>query len=331
MSNWRDYFQDLSIVSIPTKTDFRGITAREIAIFKGEYGWSEFSPFLEYGALESSNWARAALEAVYFPKAERIGCEVLVNATLPIVPLDQVEGILNLYPGVNTVKMKINSFAEARERIVKTISVIPGTRLRFDVNGLWTLEQAIENCKLLVAEFGEYIEYIEQPTLEFDDLRKLKDLDLIKIGIDEGIRKHLNFDFSTLNQFGDYAILKHQPIGGARVAREIAETANLPIVLSSALESSIGIYQSIALACEISDPKVANGLATTALLQSDLMHPGAKVVDGKIKYQTPIPDQTMLEKYQVNPEKRIWWEKRIEEVWLEYLLPNSKRWGWDFL
>ena len=65
---FQDLLSTMRVVALPTKTNFRGITVREVALFKGEYGWGEFSPFLEYDDLESSLWLQSAIEAATEPR-----------------------------------------------------------------------------------------------------------------------------------------------------------------------------------------------------------------------------------------------------------------------
>jgi o-succinylbenzoate synthase len=59
--------ESLRVVALPTKTNFRGISVREVALFKGEYGWGEFSPFLEYSNEECAPWLASAIEAATKP------------------------------------------------------------------------------------------------------------------------------------------------------------------------------------------------------------------------------------------------------------------------
>lgn len=332
MKNWRDYLLNWKLVSIPTKTDFRSITTREILVFEGPQGVSEFSPFLEYGSRESGNWARAALEAAYIPFSPNSNnLSININITLPRIPNNQVDNFLQEFPGCLTIKAKINNFEEDYQRLAECLRIDSNYIFRLDINGGWDLEKAKSEIALFHQEFGDKIQYIEQPVTSIEDMKKLKELDLIALAADETIRKNLEQDFSKVQEIADFAIIKWQPVGGFQNATTIAKQLEIPIVVSSALESGIGIYHGLNLASHLVQPDIACGLGTVNLLTSDILSNSPKIENGVIKYQKPKLDENKCDFYQASPQRQDWWENRLDEIWLEYLLPNSKKWGWDFL
>jgi o-succinylbenzoate synthase len=103
-----ELFSTMRVVALPTKTNFRGINVREVALFRGEYGWGEFSPFLEYGYEESAPWLASAIEAATKPGPKLYRNSVKVNGTIPALndPVD-IERIVETFPGVGTFKVKV--------------------------------------------------------------------------------------------------------------------------------------------------------------------------------------------------------------------------------
>lgn len=305
---------NFEVLSIPTKTNFRGINHREVVIFEGAHGWSEFSPFLEYDSHESVTWLKAALEAANTPRPDFFREKVLVNATLPAVEPERVPEILDLFDGCTTVKIKISDFEKGSQLVAATLDHIPSARIRLDINGTWTLPTAIENLNKYIAKFGGVFEYVEQPVTSIDDLSRLKKSTSMKIAIDESIRKNLAGDLESLRHVADVAIIKWQPSGGFAAAHEIAERIGLPVVVSSALETGIGISHAVALAASFEALPFACGLGTVALLQSDICTPSYLPKKGYLPVIESKPDQELIEKFRASEERRDWWQNRITDV-----------------
>ena len=161
----------LQVVSIPVKANFRGINFREVALFEGPAGWSEFSPFIEYSNKESSTWLKAAIEGATKEPPTPIRNEVQINATLPNVKVSEVRELLAGFNGCNTIKIKINDFETDQALLIECLKEVPKAKFRLDVNGGWALEEAIANVQSYETAFGSLIEYIEQPCTDFADLR----------------------------------------------------------------------------------------------------------------------------------------------------------------
>jgi O-succinylbenzoate synthase len=220
-SAFQEVFQDFIVVAIPTKTNFRGITIREVALFRGTAGWSEFSPFLEYEKAEAKVWLKAAIEGAYVPWPIALRDSVQINATLPQIDVARVSEILSLFPGCTTIKIKVSDFVHDSEIVEAVLNEIPNAKIRLDVNGGWTLQQALANLHNYQLRFGEVFEYVEQPCSSSADLVELKQRISMKIAADESIRKALNSDLSVIKSFADIAIIKWQPSGGIQARLKV--------------------------------------------------------------------------------------------------------------
>ena len=295
--------ETLRVIALPTKTNFRGITVREVALFKGEYGWAEFSPFLEYDDAEASHWLASAIEAATTPRPQLFRTSVAVNGTIPdLNDPAQLKKIVDSFPGVRTFKVKvgINLAADlARLNIIRELQ--PQAKIRIDVNGLWSVAQAEE----FLNSVGE-IEYVEQPCSTIEELRELKSKTSVKIVGDEILRKAVDpFDIDLIGAV-DYLMLKVQPLGGIKRAHALAEHHKLPIVVSSALESAVGINYGVTLAASFQELNFDCGLGTGSLLAQDVAH--LPIVDGMIQLAEFEP---ALDGLDVSAERFEWWKNRI--------------------
>lgn len=305
----------LKVVSIPVNYDFRQIKNREIALFEGPEGWSEFSPFTEYNNKESVTWLKAALEAATKPAPKPIRSEVLVNATLPNIKVDQVAKVLSSFNGCTTIKVKVNDFVHDHLLLQEVLRHIPGAKFRLDVNGGWNLDEAIANSRNYLQEFVGQIDYIEQPCLDIADLKSLRKIIKVPIAVDESIRKYLGSDLTKLKEVADVAIIKWAPTGGFALALEIIEKIQLPVVISSALDSSVGISHGLSLAAAIPNLYGPCGLATVALFEADVTSKPLIAENGKIINRKIVPD--LIDAYKAEPARQIWWQDRVNEIYAE--------------
>ncbi|MCU4297654.1 O-succinylbenzoate synthase [Brevibacterium permense] len=350
-----EVIEDLHVVRLPMVTRFRGITEREVALFTGPSGWAEFSPFVEYGTEEASRWLRASLEFSglipqktalaeaapstvpvrgSFPaEAEAEGEIVYVNGTLPACPPDQVAPILSRYDRVGTVKAKVaeHGFASLEEdltRLREFRRLYSETTLRLDANAGYTLSEALQACEAF-AEFD--IQYFEQPVPEVEQLAELRD-ELARRGLpiviaaDESIRKAE--DPLRVAELGaaEVIIVKVQPLGGIGAALEVIGASGLPAVVSSALESSVGLAAGAELAARlprtdrslnILGDRVACGLGTGRLFTADVVAEDEALtpVDGAIPVTRIVPDPDRLEQLAVDPGRFAWWADRLQSCW----------------
>ena len=304
---------ELQVVSIPVKNTFRGIKSREIALFEGPAGWSEFSPFLEYDNKQSATWMKAALEAATKPAPTPLRNEIMVNATLPNVKPGEVEKVLSNFDGCTTIKIKINDFTIDRELLIESLKHVPNARFRLDINGGWTLDEAIVNLKNYEGEFAGLIDYVEQPCIDIADLKVLKNETGIKIAVDESIRKFLGSDLTKLKDVADIAVIKWAPSGGINAALDLIKQISLPVVVSSALDSSVGISHGLALACAIPNLYGACGLATVALLEGDVTSDSLLASKGVIANHKVTPDR--ISEFKVDNQRQKWWQDRADLIY----------------
>ena len=295
--------ETLRVVALPMKTKFRGVTVREIALFQGEYGWGEFSPFLEYDDAESAPWLACAIEAATQPKPQIFRTEVAVNGTIPALnDKEELERVVNSFPGVSTFKVKVGSNAsEDIARINVLRSLRPHAKIRIDANGLLSVEQAVSLLQLV----GD-IEYIEQPCATIQELRELKKRIDVKIVGDEVLRKAKDPFAIDLTGAVDYLMLKVQPLGGIKRAHKLAQHHKLPVVVSSALESAVGINYGLILAASFEDLNFDCGLGTGSLLAKNVAQ--LPIVDGKIQISDVVPN---LDGLDVSADRFEWWKNRI--------------------
>jgi O-succinylbenzoate synthase len=301
--------ETLRVVALPTKTNFRGINLREVALFKGEYGWGEFSPFLEYGYEESAPWLASAIEAATKPRPQLFRKSVKVNGTIPATnDKDVINSLIASYSGVKTFKVKVgDNLSEDIVRLARIRSLGRDIKIRIDVNGLWSVKDALTNLYAFYEEVGPF-EYVEQPCATIDELRELKASIHIplKIAVDEVFRKAKDPFAINLSGAADILMLKVQPLGGIARAHKLAEHHNLPVVVSSALESAVGINYGLALAASFEEINFDCGLATASLLSADVGH--LPIVDGEIALNDIEPN---LEGLEVSAERYEWWKNRI--------------------
>jgi o-succinylbenzoate synthase len=265
----------LRVIALPMKTNFRGISVREVALIQGPHGWGEFSPFLEYDDVESAPWLASAIEAATTPKPKLYRTSVAVNGTIPALndPID-LQRIVESFPGVTTFKVKVdNDLAEDLARVNVIRQLQPAAKIRIDVNGLWNVDQA----EKFLTSVGE-IEYVEQPCTTVAELRELKSRTSVKIVGDEILRKAIDPFAIDLAGAIDYLMLKVQPLGGIKRAHALAEHHNLPVVVSSALESAVGINYGLTLAASFEELNFDCGLGTGSLLAADVAQ--LPIVDG---------------------------------------------------
>ena len=311
------------VLSIPMRIKFRGVTTREVVIFEGPYGWAEWSPFPEYPDEEAAIWLRAAIEFAFTdfqPKAKT----VKVNATLPAV--DNVKEALEPFGKFEVVKIKVAEKGQTLEDDIRRLNTVlelyPDTRIRLDANGAFDIETALKLSEYLLRN-DINLEYLEQPVAtiaEMAELKlKLKALGDIKIAADESVRKVSDPLAVAQANAADILVLKAAPLGGITNAIAIAKEAGLPVVVSSALETSIGISMGAHLAAELNSP-YASGLATTALLAEDVTDNPLMPVEGEILVFRINLDKENSERFQVSEDFTDHWNIRLSNS-LKHLWP----------
>ena len=301
--------ESMRVIALPTKTNFRGINVREVALFQGEYGWGEFSPFLEYDYQECAPWLMCAIEAATKPRPKLYRSSVRVNGTIPATnDKSVIKSLVETYQGVKTFKVKVgDNLGEDIVRLAQIRSLGRDIKIRIDVNGLWSVKDALTNLYAFYEEVGPF-EYVEQPCATLEELRELKASIHIplKIAVDEALRKAKDPFAIDLSGAADFVMLKVQPLGGIARAHKLAEHHKLPVVVSSALESAVGINYGLQLAASFPGMNFDCGLGTGSLLGADVA--SLPIVNGEIEITEVEPD---FNGYEVAPERYEWWKNRV--------------------
>lgn len=305
------------VVSLPLHTRFRGIDIREAMLFEGPEGWTEFSPFTEYGDVESASWLAAAIEFGWQPTPAALRDQIGVNATVPAVAAASVPDVLARFDGCRTAKVKVAEPGQvladdvARVRAVRE-AMGPEGRIRIDANGGWNLDEA-EHAVHSLAAFD--LEYVEQPCATVAELAELRGriryMD-IPVAADESVRKADDPVAVARAGAADLLVIKAQPLGGVRRALSVVAEAGLPAVVSSALDTSVGLAMGVALAASLPELDVDCGLGTASLLTADVTGEPLRPEGGMLPVRRVVPDAALLDAHAATPERRDWWLARLE-------------------
>ncbi len=274
---------DTAVYAIPMRSRFRGITVREGVLVRGASGWGEFSPFWDYDVVEARRWWPATVEAAVGDWPSPLRDRIPVNCTVPAVDAETAEVIVGR-SGCRTAKVKVaepgQSLADDVERVAAVRAALgPAGAVRVDANGAWSVDNAVRAIGELDRAAGG-LEYVEQPCASVAELAAVRRRVDVPIAADESIRRAEDPLHVALAGAADIAVLKVAPLGGVRRALEIAQACGLPVVVSSALETSVGLAAGVALAAALPELPYACGLATTALLDGDVTSQPLVPVDG---------------------------------------------------
>lgn len=311
------------VVSLPLRTRFRGVAKREALIFEGPEGWAEWSPFLEYQDDEAAVWLAAAIGWAFTGQPKPLRDSISVNATLPAVGPDEIAATLAPFGNFDTVKIKVAEADESLnhdlQRIFATRQLYPNAKLRLDANGGWSPEQALMVAATL-RENGIPLEYLEQPCESVAELVQLrKTFSQLRmttlVAADESVRRANDPLAVAAGGGADLLVLKAAPLGGVAAALAIADQAGLPVVVSSALETSIGLAMGLHLAACLPELPFANGLGTATLFAADVVREPLVPIDGKIQLRRTVPDPELLATYAADEERTEWWLERLERCW----------------
>jgi o-succinylbenzoate synthase len=289
--------------AIPMRARFRGITVREGALIEGPAGWGEFSPFAGYGPRESARWLASAIESATVPWPQPVRDRIPVNVTVPAVEPERAHEIVAA-SGCRTAKVKVAEKGQAEHEDVDRVAAVrdalgPAGRVRVDANGGWTVPQAARMLRQLRAYS---LEYAEQPCATLEELAELRRLVDIPIAADESIRRAEDPLLVRAAGAADIVMVKAQPLGGVRPALRIAEGCGLPVVVSSAVDSSIGLAAGVALAAALPDLPYACGLATMSLLEGDVTAEPLAEVGGELPVRRPPVNLAELARWETDPQ-----------------------------
>lgn len=301
----------LHVVALPMRVKFRGITVRELALIDGPAGWGEFGAFLEYEPAEAAAWLAAGIEAAYSPLPSTRRDRIPINATVPAVGAEQVPEVLARFPGARTAKVKV---AEPGQTLADDVARVNTVRqhvptVRVDANGGWSVAEAVEAARALTADGP--LEYLEQPCATVAELAEVRRIIDVPIAADESIRKADDPLHVVRSGAADVAVLKVAPLGGVKALLDIARQIDIPVVVSSALDSAVGIGRGLLAAAALPELRHACGLGTGGLFVDDVAEP-VTPVDGYLPVEAATPDPARLSALAAPGDRREWWINRIK-------------------
>lgn len=318
---WEEIRDGARVVSLPMRVKFRGILHREAVLLQGPMGWGEFGAFPEYADAEASRWLAAAIEAGWHGFPEPLRNSIPVNATVPAVQASQVPEVLARFGRVDAVKIKVaergQSLTDDVERVTAVRAALPEAAIRVDANGGWDVAEAVHALTRLA---GVGLEYAEQPVPDIDGLaevrRRLRAAGTpVLIAADESVRKEEDPLKVARAGAADLIVVKVAPLGGVRRALEIVGQAGLPAVVSSALDTSVGIRAGLALAAALPELPYACGLGTVSLLAGDVTRDSLVPDDGAIRLRDVLADAGLLAEFAAPPDRVDWWMERLRRVY----------------
>jgi len=292
----------LRAFAIPMPVKFRGITVREGALVEGPAGWGEFSPFAEYGPRECARWLASALESATEGWPAPVRDRIPVNVTVPAVGPEQAMRIIAA-SGCRTAKVKVAERGQAEAADIERVEAVrealgPSGRIRVDANGGWEAGQAARMLRRLAA-FG--LEYAEQPCATLEELAEVRRHIDIPVAADESIRRADDPLRVRAAGAADIVVLKVQPLGGVRAALRLAEACGLPVVVSSAIDTSVGLAAGVALAAALPELPYACGLATMSLLDGDVTADPLVAEEGALAVRRPRFAAERLSAWETDP------------------------------
>ncbi|NIJ10954.1 O-succinylbenzoate synthase [Saccharomonospora amisosensis] len=315
-------FDGARIYAIPMRTRFRNITVREGMLIEGPAGWGEFCPFADYDDTVSAAWLATTIEQCTVGWPEPVRDRIPINCTVPAVDPERAREIA-ANSGCRTAKVKVADHPESLTEDLARVEAVrdalgPDGAIRVDANGVWDVDTAVSHIGQL-DKAASGLEYVEQPCWTVEELAAVRRQVEVRIAADESIRRAEDPLRVAVAGAADVAVIKCTPLGGVRRSLEVAEAAGLPCVVSSALETSIGLAAQLALAGALPDLDFACGLGTLSLLEGDLVADpqSLRPTDGylPVPRTPPTPDPTLLEAYQLtDPDRAAWWRDRLARV-----------------
>lgn len=324
-----DLIDNAHVVSIPLKQEFRGLSNRETMIFEGDNGPAEWAAFTEYDDLEAAWWLASAIEqgfATDLPPIPGHIKNIRINGIIPAVDVSGLQALTKKFQGVNSIKVKVaepgQTTIDDLARISKIRELVgPDVALRLDANGAWEVAEAERNL-FMFQGFG--IDYVEQPVKTLDEMAKLRKRLTgtgIRIAADESLRKGGSIHDIINADAANVVIVKVSPLGGIsrclEIARE-AQSVDIGVVVSSGLETSVGIAHAARLQAVLAGTYNANedaGLGTLTLFQGDVVTQPLTHVGGAIPVTPPVLDPRKLKRYKADEERTKWWQERLRRVY----------------
>jgi O-succinylbenzoate synthase len=324
----QDMVRCATVVSIPLTTPFRGLAHREAMIFDAPSGPAEWSPFTEYDDHEASLWLASALEQGWQPPPPLPpgSATIRVNGTIPAVAADEVLALITHAGFPHTIKVKVagpgTTLALDCERVAAVRKALgPLGRIRLDANGAWGVDEA----EHAIREMEHLdLDYVEQPVTTLADMAEIRSRIKrlgIQVAADESVRRWSDLDAVIDARACDVVVLKVQPLGGISATRKLISTATgagLAVVLSSALETSVGLYPAAILQAELeaSDYSALDaGLGTAHFLSPDVVTHPLVAHAGSLKLVHPTLAPDALTALRASEERELWWHARLARCW----------------
>jgi O-succinylbenzoate synthase len=318
--DWPGLLASARSFAIPMRTRFRGITVREGALLTGPAGPGEFSPFAEYGPRECARWLACALEAALTGWPAAVRETVPVNVTVPAVGPQQAHAIVSA-SGCRTAKVKVAEQGQPAAADIERVEAVrdalgPAGRIRVDANAAWDVGQAAR----MLTELGRFgLEYAEQPCPTLEEMALLRRQVDVPLAADESIRRAEDPLRVRAAGAADIVVIKAQPLGGVRASLQIAQACGLPAVVSSAVETSVGLAAGVALAAALPELDYACGLATMSLLTGDVSAEPLAARGGELPVREAAVDAEQLSRWETDPAP---WRARMAAAAAELGLPG---------
>jgi len=308
------------VVAVPLTTRFRGVTVREAVLLDGPTGWGEFAPFPEYPPAEAARWLAAAVEGGWGGWPSPLRDRVPVNAIVPAVPPEAAARLVRESGGCRTAKVKVAEPGQTLDDDLARVAAVrealgPGGLVRVDANGAWDVESAARALRALTADGA--LEYAEQPCRTLAEMAELRRrVPGVPLAVDEGIRRAADPErVAGLREAADVVVIKVAPLGGLRAALRVARAAGLPAVVSSALDTSVGLSAGVALAAALPALPHACGLGSGRLLAADVVGDRLLPVDGHLAVRRPEPVPALLAELAADPGRRRWWRSHLASAY----------------
>lgn len=319
------------VYDIGLRARFRGLDRREgmlLPAANAPCGWVEFSPFWDYDPQTSATWLQAALAAANAPWPMPVRASVPVNVTVPAVDARRAREIVLASGGCRTAKVKVAEpgqvLADDLNRVAAVREALgPAGKIRVDANGAWDVATA-QSALTALDRAAVGLEYAEQPVAGVEDLAALRRRTHVPLAADESIRRAEDPLLVAKLKAADIVVLKVQPLGGVQACLDLAEQIQLPVVVSSALETEVGLAAGLALAAALPQLEFACGLATSQLLQTGVSQVPLEVVDGALPTGIGQLNPAALGAVTCQEDSQVArWRRRLEAV-SAHLTPTAR-------
>ena len=322
------------VFAVPLRHRFRGITVRQGVLLRGPAGWAEFAPFLDYDDAQAVPWLAAAVDTAARPWPAAVRTSVEINTTVPVVEPATAAALVRA-SGCRTAKVKVggsdgsvrpgaagrNSLNDDADRLAAVRDALgPGGRIRIDANAGWSVPEALAAIPVLDRAAGG-LEYVEQPCASIDELAAVRRRVEVPIAADESIRRADDPLRVALAGAADVAVIKVAPLGGVHRALRVAAAAGLPVVVSSAVDSAVGLAAGLALAGALPELRHACGLGTATLLTGDVSSAALLPAGGRLPVLDRAPEPDRIDEFAADAQTTAAWLARLARV--AALLPAS--------